>query len=140
MPRKGSMHNMTCPANMCCRCLDGSLKAKAEKIAKSVLETEVADTQTGYLALGTLASLGKSASPEAIHNALLPIQKLKASKGQLRLVPKGPGSILATAYGYLAVAQAKRVGVIGKDIQHAVEELLADMPQVRVRMIGPSAG
>ena len=130
------MHNSTLPAGCCCRCSDGGLAAKAEKVAKAALETEAADTQTGYQALGTLASLGKSASPKAIQHALLPIQKLKASKGQLRFVPKGPGSILATAYGYLAIAQARKVGTIGKDILPAAEELLADMPQVSKRMEG----
>jgi hypothetical protein len=88
---------------------------------------------TGYQALATLASLGRSASQKALQNGLLPIQKLKASKGQLQLVPKGSASLTATAHGYLAVAQAKRLGSIGKDILPAVEELLAEMPQVNTR-------
>lgn len=95
------------------------------------------DTLTSYRALSVLASLGKTAPQKAISNALAPIQKLKAAKGQLRAAPKGPASLAATAYGYLAVAQAKKVGSIGQDALSAVEELLGAAPQVRISMLIP---
>ena len=129
MPALHAGRCLTCPATYC-RCSDGGLRSKAESLAVGALETEVVDMLTGYQALATLAALGGSASQKAIRNGLLPIQKLKASKGQLRLAPRGPASLAATAHGYLAVAQAKRLRAIGKDILPAVEELLVEMPQV----------
>ena len=97
------------------------------------LQTEATTTQASYQALSTLAYTGGKASQEEIRNALLAIQKLKTSRGQLRSVAKGPASLGATAYGYLAIAQAKAVGSIGQDMQPAVDELLAGIPQVLSR-------
>ena len=112
------------------RCPDAEAKAKAESVALAGLQTEAPTTQASYQALSTLAYIGKKASNKETRNALLPIQKLKTSRGQLRSVAKGPASLTATAYGYLAIAQAKAVGTIAQDMQPAVNELLAGIPQV----------
>jgi hypothetical protein len=102
----------------------------AEQLAVGSLDSEPKDLLTSYRALTTLAALGRKAPSRALSNALAPLAELKANKGRLRLSSKAPPSLMATAYGYLTVAAAHKVGGIPAKHTSAVGALLAAIPQV----------
>ncbi len=118
------------------RCSDAKAKARAEKVAVGSLEAEAKEVATGYQALSILATLGRKASPQALDNALAPLQKLKASKGRLRASSKILPSLLATAQGYLTVAAAQKCGAITDRHLPAVEALLSGIPTVSDPLAG----
>ena len=49
-------------------------------MARQALEKEASHACRGYMALSTLAALGKSASAGEVRNALAPLSKHKAGK------------------------------------------------------------